>query len=71
MHIHVLQLTEILLALKSFIKTNHNRIKVISDMGISRSMECHHQVLRIWEWAISHKNHFSAAHTPGKLNTVL
>ena len=33
-------------------------------------MECLHQVLKIWEWAIIHKNHLSAAHIPGKLNTV-
>ena len=38
-------------------------------MGTSHSMECHHQVLKIWEWAIIHKNHLSAAHIPGKLNT--
>ena len=39
-------------------------------MGTLHSMECHHQVLKIWEWAIIHKNHLSAAHIPGKLNTV-
>ena len=33
-------------------------------------MECHQQVLKIWVWAIIHKNHLSAAHIPGKLNTV-
>ena len=39
-------------------------------MAISHSMKCHHQVLTIWEWAIIHKNHLSAAHIPGKTNTV-
>ena len=39
-------------------------------MGTSNSMECHHQVLKIWEWAIIHKNYLSAPHIPGKLNTV-
>ena len=33
-------------------------------------MECHHQVLKIWEWASLHKNHLSAAHIPGKLKRV-
>ena len=80
MHINVLELKAILLALKSFVKTSREHIKIMSDnttaihcinkMGTSHSMECHHQVLKIWEWAIIHKNHLSAAHIPGKLNTV-
>ena len=80
MHINVLELKAILPALKSFVKTSHKHIKIISDnttaihyinkMGASHSMECHHQVLKIWEWAIIHKNHLSAAHILGKLNTV-
>ena len=80
MHIHVLELKEILLVLKAFIKTNHNRITVIyhitttiqciNKMGTSCSMERHHQILTIWEWAISHENYLSEAHIPGKLNTV-
>ena len=81
MHINVLELKAILLALKSFVKTSHKRIKIMSDnttaihcinkMGTSHSVECHHQVLKIWEWAIIKKNHLSAAHIPGKLNTVV
>ena len=39
-------------------------------MGTSHSMECHHEVLKIWEWEIIYKNYLSAAHIPGKLNTV-
>ena len=79
MHINVLELKAILLALKSFVKTSHKHIKIMSDnttaihcinkMGTSHSMECHHEVLKIWEWAIIHKNYLSAAHIPGKLNT--
>ena len=79
-HINVLELKAILLTLKSFVKTNHKHIKIMSDntaaihfinkMGTSHSMECHHEVLKIWEWAIIYKNHLSAAHIPGKLNTV-
>ena len=81
MHINVLERKAILLALKSFVKTSHKHIKIMSDnttaitnsinkMGTSHSMECHHEVLKIWEWAIIYKNHLSAAHIPGKLNTV-
>ena len=39
-------------------------------MGTSHLMECHHQVLKIWEWVIIHKNHLTAAHIPRKLNTA-
>ena len=80
MHINVLELKAILLTLNSLVKTNHKHIKIMSDnttvihcinkMGTSHLMECHHQVLKIWEWAIIHKKHRSAAHIPGKLNTV-
>ena len=45
-------------------------IHCINKMGTSHSMECHHEVLKIWEWATNYKNHLSAAHFPGKLNTV-
>ena len=81
MHINFLDMKAILLALKSFVKTSHKHIKIISDnttaihcinkMGTLHSMEYHHQVLKIWEWAIIHKNHLSAAHIPGKLSTVV
>ena len=39
-------------------------------MGTSHSMECHHQVLKIWEWTIIYKNYLSAALILGKLNKV-
>ena len=42
----------------------------INKMGISHSMECHHETLKIWEWAIIHKNNRSAAHITGKLNRL-
>ena len=42
---------------------NTAAIQCINKKGTSQSMECHHQVLRIC------KNHLSAAHIPGKLNT--
>ena len=59
MHINVLELKAILLALKPFLKTSHKRIKIMSDnttaihcinkMKTPHSMECHHEVLKIWE----------------------
>ena len=80
MHINVLELKAVLLALMSFVKTSHKHIKIMSDnttaihcinkTGTSYSTECHHQVLKIWKWAIIHKNNLLAAHIPGKLNTV-
>ena len=61
MHINVLELKAILLALKSFVKTSHKHIKIMSDnttaihcinkMVTSHSMECHPEALKIWEWA--------------------
>ena len=33
-------------------------------------MQCHHKVLKIWQWSIIYKNHLSATHIPGKLNKV-
>ena len=81
MNINVLGLKAILIALKSFVKTRHKHIKIMSNnttaihcinkIGTSHSMECHYQVLEIWEWAIIHKNHRSAAPISGKLNTVV
>ena len=75
MHINFHELKAILLALKSFVKTSYKHIKIMSNntnaihctskMGISHSMECHHQVLKVWEWTIILKNHLSAAHIPG------
>ena len=70
LHINFLELKAILLAIKSFVKTSHKHIQItsgnttainsISKMGTSHSMKCHHQVLKIWEWAIIHKNHLTS-----------
>ena len=78
MRINVLELKKILLILKSFVKTSHKHIKIMSDnttaiqcitkMGTSYSMECHHQLLKIQEWTTIHKNHLLAAHIPRMLN---
>ena len=75
-----MSLKTVLLPLKSFMKTGHKHIKIMSDkttaihcinkMETSHSMTCRHQFLKIWEWAIIHKNHLSVAQVPEKLNTV-
>ena len=52
------------------IRNKTSQYDSIKKMGASHSMECHHQVLKTWKWAIIHKNHLSTAHIPGKLNTV-
>ena len=52
------------------IRNKTSQYDSIKKMGASHSMECHHQILKIWKWAIIHKNHLSTAHIPGKLNTV-
>ena len=80
MHIDILELKAILLAVILFVKATRKHIKIMSDnttaihcinkMGTSDSMECHHQVLKIWKWTVIDKNILSEAHSPGKLNTV-
>ena len=49
---------------------NTTTIQCINKIGTLHSVECHHQVLTLWKWAIIHKNHLSAPHIPGKLNKV-
>ena len=80
MRINVLELMAVLLALKSFAKKSHKHIKIISDntTAIHRInktsyhiIEIHYQVLKIWKWAIIHKNHLSSAHNSEKLTTVV
>ena len=51
--------------------------EIISDNTPATKWEHHIQwnfftkfLSKIWEWAIIYKNHLSAAHIPGKLNTV-
>ena len=73
MHINVPVLKAVLLVLKSFVKTSHKHIKIISGnttaincinkIETSHSMEYHHQVLEIWESAIIHKTSFSSSLT--------
>ena len=76
----VFKLKAILPALNSFVKASEKDIKIMSDnitaiqcinkRGTSHSIEWHHQVLKICEWAIIHKNHLPAAHIVRKPNTV-
>ena len=59
MQFNILELKSILLAIKSFVKTSHKHIKIMSNnttaihyinkMGTSHSMECHHEILKILE----------------------
>ena len=49
---------------------NTTAIHCINKMGTSHLMECHQQVLKIWEREIINKNHLSVAHIPGQLNTL-
>ena len=49
---------------------NTTAIHCNNEMGTSHSMECHHQVLKIWEWTVIQKNYLSLAHISKKLNTV-
>ena len=59
MNINILELKSVLPALKSFVKTSHKHIKIMSDnstaihciskMGTSNSMKCYHRVLKILE----------------------
>ena len=61
MHINILELKAFLPDIKSIVKKSHKNIKImfdntaaihsISKRGISFSMECNHQVLKIWGWA--------------------
>ena len=80
MHVNVLELKANWLALKLFVKTSLKHIEIMPDntttihcinkMGTSHLMECHRQVLKLWKWAIIHKNHLSAGHNARKLNAV-
>ena len=80
MHIDASELKSILLALMLFVKTSPKHIKIMSDnttviqyinkMGASHLKECHHQVLKILEWAIIHKNYLSATNISWKLDSV-
>ena len=58
-HINVLELKAIFLALKAFIKTKNEHVKLMCDnttaiccinkMGTSHSMDCRYLTVRIWQ----------------------
>ena len=48
----------------------HYSNKMRSKSSSKNQVKCQNQVLKIWEWAIRHKNNLSAVHNPGKLNTI-
>ena len=80
LHINVLKLKAIFLALKAFIKTKNEHVKIMCDntttmssinkMGTSHSMDCHCRTVRIWKWAMKSNIQLTAAHTPGKQNII-
>ena len=80
LHINVLKLKAIFLALKAFIKTKNEHVKIMCDnttaiscinkMGTSHSMDCHYLIVRIWEWAMKSNIQSTAAHITGKQNII-
>ena len=80
-HINYLELKAALLALKCFqtkIERKHVRLLIdnttavacINHMGTSHSPSCNSVTQSLWEWGIDHNVWISAAHIPGKENTV-
>ena len=43
-------------------------VGAITNMGSSRSIRLHKQIVLIWDWALTRNNWISASHIPGKLN---
>ena len=80
--INYFEMMAVLLAIKAYVKTNHEikHIRVLSDnmtavsyinnMGGSTSYICNHVAKLIWGFCIDRNIWISAAHIPGKANTV-
>ena len=80
-HINHLELLAAFFALKTFAKNskeehvrlmvdNTTAVSAINHMGTSHSDLCHALTKEIWEWCIPRGIWISAAHIPGKKNTV-
>lgn len=80
-HINYLELLAAFFALKIFAKNstdehvrlmidNTTAVSVINHMGTSHSDSCHELSKEIWAWCIPRGIWISAAHIPGKENTV-
>ena len=78
-HINVLEAKAVLFGLRSLCDHVHNQhIKVLVDntaavgainnMGSSKSLTLHSEVIDIWEWVLSKNNWITASHIPGILN---
>ena len=78
LHINVLELKAIGIGIKSFYKTEHKHLRLMSDnataiayinnMGGVKSKECNTVTREIWEWCIKRNLWISAAYIPGKSN---
>lgn len=80
-HINYLEIHAAFLALKCFanrLENKHVRLMIdnttavacINNMGTSHSIACNSITQAVWNWCISHKIWISAAHIPGRENTV-
>ena len=80
-HINYLEILAAFFALKTFAKSsqddhvrlmidNTTAVSAINHMGTSHSDACHALTKEIWEWCIPRGIWISAAHIPGKENTV-
>lgn len=80
LHINVLELTAVLLGLRSLCKDRDRVIKVLTDnattvayinkQGGVRSAECQKVAKEIWDWAEQNNYFIIAAHIPGANNTL-
>ena len=80
-HINYLEMKAIFLALKSFLPlriTKHVRVftdnftalTYINKQGGITSKECNSMAIAIWEVCLEYDSHITAAHIPGKHNTL-
>ena len=80
LQIKILELKAIFLALKAFIKTKNEHVKIMFDnttsiscinkLETSHSMNCHYLTVKIWEWAMKSNIQLTAAHIPGKQKII-
>ena len=80
-HINCLELKAVYMGLQSFCQNlsqahlriftdNTTAVAYINNMGGTHSLECNHIARTIWLWCLEHDIWISAAHLPGKSNSV-
>ena len=80
-HINVLELKAVFFGLSSLMNeicNKHIRVKsdntttvtYINNKGGVKSLQCHVEARKIWEWAIARGNQISAEHLPGSKNVL-